>query len=461
MSRFQNNRAMNRAGLALLAALFCAPAAAETIDSGNFGPVQVVVPPGVARGFAVLFSGADGWTAGDGEALAQLGQRGFIGAGIDLTAYAAHLATRMNGPHPLPCFSADNDVEGLSREVQRLHPVPAYFQPIVAGRGAGGLIAATALMQAKVNTIAGAISLDPVTRFAAPGPSCPPSGGGAANPSPDQPVLVKDLHGFWTVAFDGHETPDEKAATGRDQSGGVPLTLATVQGDHDLRALVPLLADHLAPLDTSKVAGLPLVELPSAQPSRTLVIIFSGDGGWRDIDRSIAAALQSKGVSVIGWDSLRYFWWKKSPERAAADLADVLTAYGAKWGADRIVLAGYSFGADVLPAIYDRLPSPIQDKVTLIALLGLESKADWEIQVTGWLGAPPSAAATPVGPELAKIPARLVQCYYGASEDDSACPSLLKPPAELIETKGGHHFGQDYALLAGDIFAGLKKRLSP
>ena len=55
-----------------------------------------------------------------------------------------------------------------------------------------------------------------------------------------------------------------------------------------------------------------------------LAVIISGDGGWRDLDQTIARDLQSWGVSVAGVDSLRYFWNHKSPEQAADDLARVI-----------------------------------------------------------------------------------------------------------------------------------------
>ena len=93
------------------------------------------------------------------------------------------------------------------------------------------------------------------------------------------------------------------------------------------------------------IASLPLVELPAVPRGRLLAIIFSGDGGWRDIDKTIAQKLCSDGVSVIGWDSLRYFWSRKSPEQIANDLSQVIDTYTARWGASKVALIGYSFGA--------------------------------------------------------------------------------------------------------------------
>ena len=96
-----------------------------------------------------------------------------------------------------------------------------------------------------------------------------------------------------------------------------------------------------------------------------------------------------------------------------------------------MALIGYSFGADVLPVVYNMLPATYRDRVAMISLLGLEPKADWEIRVAGWFGAQPSETATPLAPEFARIPGELIQCYYGVEKD--GCLGLTDKRAELIQ----------------------------
>ncbi|MFU1924381.1 AcvB/VirJ family lysyl-phosphatidylglycerol hydrolase, partial [Klebsiella pneumoniae] len=78
------------------------------------------------------------------------------------------------------------------------------------------------------------------------------------------------------------------------------------------------------------------------------------------------------------------------------------------------VLAGYSFGADILPAIYNRLPGKDQQQVKAMLLLALARTGSFEIEVEGWLGKAGEEAAT--GPEMARLPAAKVFCIYGAEE---------------------------------------------
>jgi len=68
---------------------------------------------------------------------------------------------------------------------------------------------------------------------------------------------------------------------------------------------------------------------------------------------------------VVGVDVLRYFWGHKTPEQAAVDLSATMAYYRKHWHVTQFVLAGYSFGADILPVIYNRLPQQDKDRVPL------------------------------------------------------------------------------------------------
>jgi type IV secretory pathway VirJ component len=94
----------------------------------------------------------------------------------------------------------------------------------------------------------------------------------------------------------------------------------------------------------------------------------SGDGGWRDIVKTIAQKLCSDGVSVIGWDSLHYFWSRKSPAQIANDLSMVIEAYPSRWGISKVALIGYSFGTGILPFAYERLTQEAKQRVVQISL---------------------------------------------------------------------------------------------
>jgi type IV secretory pathway VirJ component len=395
-----------------------AQAATTTVPGGRYGDVTVTQPAGPLRGFVVLYSQAGGWNAADQQTADALASAGAMTVGVDTARYAANLNAKNETCHQLV-----GDAEALSHQLERQSQSSHYFAPIVAGTGQGATLAMHVLEQAPSNTVAGAVSVDAERALDARFKPCPP----------DSTVIRDKVPGFV-----------EKTNT----------------GNADRSRLVALLTPHLQAVSTSDddVSDLPLIELPAAHPNGLMAIVISGDGGWRDLDKTIAQALQKDGVSVIGWDSLRYFWSEKPPAQTSRDLARVMQTYGARWNAQHVALVGYSFGADVMPFAYNRLPEAQRAKVSLIALLGFAPDADFQIRVGGWLGMPASDKALKVRPELTKVPPAIVQCFYGANEEDTLCPALEKTGIEVIRTSGDHHFGGDYSALEKRILNAFKKQ---
>jgi type IV secretory pathway VirJ component len=54
----------------------------------------------------------------------------------------------------------------------------------------------------------------------------------------------------------------------------------------------------------------------------------------------------------------------------------------------------------------------------------------------------------------------MVQCIYGAAEEDTLCPALTTTGIEVIKLSGDHHFGGDYAVLARRILNSWQKQIA-
>jgi type IV secretory pathway VirJ component len=235
-------------------------------------------------------------------------------------------------------------------------------------------------------------------------------------------------HGHWLVAW--NDNPDDTSAGFvRDQPNA-----ETSISDYEI----------------------PVVEVPAGQAKDTVTLFLSGDGGWRDLDRDVAGEMAKIGYPVVGIDTLRYYWQHKSPEQSALDLAELMQHYRQKWGTKRFILTGYSFGADVLPAIYNRLAESEQNRVDAIILLAFARTGSFEIEVEGWLGNAGKEAAT--GPEMAKLPAAKVVCIYGEEETDESGCTDKTAVGEAIKLPGGHHFDENYPALAKRLVDVIEKR---
>jgi type IV secretory pathway VirJ component len=197
-----------------------------------------------------------------------------------------------------------------------------------------------------------------------------------------------------------------------------------------------------------KLHGIPIEEVPTTVRGRKeMAVLLTGDGGWAVTDKGISEELARRGIPVVGWNSLRYFLTRKGPDRAARDLERVLRVYLPRWGKERVVLIGYSFGADVVPFLATRLPPDLAGKVSTVALLGPSGAADFQFHPTEWLGKP-SDDSLPVLPELEKLRGKNILCAYGQREKTSLCLRLPEGLAHLLPRRGGHIIGENYGPIA-------------
>lgn len=186
-----------------------------------------------------------------------------------------------------------------------------------------------------------------------------------------------------------------------------------------------------------------------------MAIAYSGDGGWVGIDRDLAAQIAAAGIPVVGVDSLSYFWSARTPKGAAQDLGKLIRGFGQRWNKHKVILIGYSFGADAMPYMIDNLDADTRSRIDSVALLGLSSTADFQFHLTSWIDID-SSDALPTIPAIMKLKGLTIRCVRGDAETDSACPSIPAGLADVYVVPGGHHFDRNAPLL-GKIVLGQRK----
>lgn len=275
-------------------------------------------------------------------------------------------------------------------------------------------------------------------------------------PDCPEPVPEQAAHGQWLVAW--NDSPDDATA----------LFIRNVEEQERTETLISPYDTPLAQVLFAQIKRslqgrgdpIPVIEVPAVGASSdTLTLFYSGDGGWRDLDRDIAERMAAKGYPVVGIDVLRYFWQHKSLEQGTADLEQLMQTYRKKWGIRRFVLAGYSFGADILPAFYNNLPLAEQQRIDAMLLLALARNGSLEIEVTGWLGQEGDEFST--GSEMAKLPAKKVFCVYGLEEKEESGCTQPKAVGEVLPLPGGHHFDENYEALAEKLMQAIRQRQNP
>jgi type IV secretory pathway VirJ component len=415
---------------------------------GRLGTIRLYRPEEPSGPVVFLFSDVHGWDGSLETVARRLRSGGVVVSGIDLPQYQAGLAASDDGCHYLI-----SELEDLSKRLQREIGFERYRSPILAGIGQGATLAYAALAQSPAATIAGAVSVDPAPNLVTRVPLCEgapawPADQGGFGYGPPR----RGLPGWWHLSSRS-PLPARLVALAEVEEGG------TRDAATRLEEMISAAAAASKPAeDAGTVESLRLVELPVEGEAELMAVIYSGDGGWRDIDKEIGEAMVASGVPVVGVDCLRYFWTAKTPAQLAGDLTAILRHYRAKWRAERVVLVGYSFGADVLPFAVNRLPEAERATIAEVALLGLGPNAEFEFHVEEWLSDAPSEDAVPVLPEIERMDLSLVQCFYGEEEDDSLCPNPALAGSEVIRTGGGHHFDGEYGDLAKTILDGARRR---
>jgi type IV secretory pathway VirJ component len=214
-------------------------------------------------------------------------------------------------------------------------------------------------------------------------------------------------------------------------------------------------ADAPPPGAFSDLKGLPVIEVPSSASSRDdFAIVLSGDGGWAGLDRKIAELLSvERGVSAVGFNSLAYFLSRRTPDEAARDVERIMRHYIVAWAKSKVILVGYSFGADVLPFVASRLPADLRAAVEVLVFISLGSSIDFKFGLSDWFGGKPKPTEMATVPEVKKLGDMKIVCVYGLDDKDKPCASAELDFVTAIPLQGGHGIHGD----AVDVVAAIMK----
>lgn len=446
-----------------------APALAPsaTFSYQRFGRVSVYRGNGAPREVVLFLSGDGGWTPRVVGMTERLVARGALVVGIDNSHYLAELERASDG-----CVSPAVDLENLSHFIQSKLALKTYLQPLLVGYSSGATMAYATLAEAPDGTFGGALTLGFCTDLALAKPICRGSGfesrpraaaRGAAGgvelvPSRALPVPWISLQG----ELDG-VCPARPAQAFMSRVRGAETVLLPKVG-HGYKfeshwgeqfdsafARIASAAGAAATAASSPLADLPLTVVPAADAASNpwFGVFLSGDGGWVGLDKEVSQALAHAHIPIVGWDSLKYFWSPRTPDGTARDLDRVIRYYSHLWGKSRVVLVGYSQGADTLPFMVNRLPPATRQLVGLTVLLGPGRRADFEFHFANWLHA--TDGGLPTAPEFAHWSGSPYLCLYGSQDADAVCAHLPGKGGTALQMPGGHHFSGGYRQLAAQI----------
>lgn len=432
--------------------------AQDSLTYGRFGAVTIYHNSPQPAEVVLFVSGDGGWNLGVIDMALALAGLDALVVGINIVHYLDELAKSSES-----CSYPAADFENLSKFVQQKYGYADYKTPILVGYSSGATLVYATLVQAPETTFKGAISLGFCPDLPLTKPFCKGSGlqytarakGKGYNFLPASTLEVP-----W-IALQGKVdqvcSPENTRHFEQQVKNGQIIELPKVgHGFSVQKNWMPqfkkaykriINAPPVTP--TAPQAGdindLPLSEVPASggTGSDWMAIHITGDGGYGVTDKGISEELAQNGIPVAALNSLKYFWKTRTPEQAAKDLERIIRHYLSVWKKSKVMLIGYSFGADVLPFMITRLPGDLKDKIELVVFMGLSSTAEFEFHLTDWVGGT-DKNALPVKPEVEKLKGMKMLCFYGDDDSDALCKTL---PPDLVKStvlKGGHRIGSNF-----------------
>ncbi|HEY5510237.1 MAG TPA: AcvB/VirJ family lysyl-phosphatidylglycerol hydrolase [Prolixibacteraceae bacterium] len=203
---------------------------------------------------------------------------------------------------------------------------------------------------------------------------------------------------------------------------------------------------------------LPLHVLETAVQSNLPVFVFiSGDGGWNKFNESLCTYLTQHGIPVVALDSQKYFWKIKTPDQTASDMIRVIETYQKLWKRDKFVLAGYSFGASIVPFLANRLPQNVKNNLVSIILITPDKRGEFEINLSDMLNLGLSKGKYDVLQEIQQGDSKKYLVIFSSDESENTRQAFQQAGLKTEILQGNHHFDNGYDAVAERIVEEEKK----
>ena len=123
------------------------------------------------------------------------------------------------------------------------------------------------------------------------------------------------------------------------------------------------------------------------------------------------------------------------------------------------MLIGYSWGADVLPAIANRLPATTRDGISEVAVVGFSGHENFHFHFASWLGQQ-VGKGYPANPELRRLALSGMPtlCVNGTREKERGCEGISARALRTVFLPTGHGFDEFMDEIGDLVAAGASPR---
>lgn len=206
----------------------------------------------------------------------------------------------------------------------------------------------------------------------------------------------------------------------------------------------------LAVLSCQESKSFPVTEWNS-NSTKPIIFYLSGDAGFNTFSKTFSEELHRYGYDVFALNTKKYFWHKKTPLQTAQDSENYLKLITKNRINKKIIIIGFSYGADIAPFIYNRFDPEFKKNIQNVIIIGPSEVNDFEIHlkeyITGQLEYGYSVIAEINN--IKNVPFTLVvsdfeRKYFPKKE-------ITIKNYRFVHISGDHHYGGNTKMLADKI----------
>jgi type IV secretory pathway VirJ component len=189
---------------------------------------------------------------------------------------------------------------------------------------------------------------------------------------------------------------------------------------------------------------------------KPIIFYISGDSGFNTFSKNFGKNLHAFGYDVFALNTESYFWNKKTPEQTSADIEKYINQQLTGRQNQKVILIGFSFGADVTPFVYNRFSDSLKNNIEKVFIIGPSKSNDFKIHLGEYFGQEikGSLQVIPEINQMKNVPVMVILSDFEFAHFPYKDIKLANYKMKYIA--GDHHYGGNTKMLASFINSNLK-----
>jgi len=171
---------------------------------------------------------------------------------------------------------------------------------------------------------------------------------------------------------------------------------------------------------------------------KPLVIFLTGDSGRSHFDEKLTDTLCANNIPLMCINSYKFFRRRKTPQQTLDSILPYIAQNLKRYNRHRFIFAGYSFGSEVVPFLYNLMSEEWKEKVEFIVLLSPSYNSDFKIHFFDQIGLNNRRWPYDVLHEIMKIEEKKIIVFWGKDEKKFEKKEFTKHNITVHHLKGGH-----------------------